>query len=98
METLEEARLLAKTGHWNGCVNRLYYACFYAVSALLVNEGLYSKTHSGVRALFSQHFVATGRITEDFATFYGNVFASRMDTDYGDMIDVAEGSVRPWIP
>lgn len=21
--------------HWNSCTNRLYYACFYAVSALL---------------------------------------------------------------
>ena len=26
-ETLEEARVLADTGHWNASVNRLYYAC-----------------------------------------------------------------------
>ena len=34
-ETLDEARLMAESDHWNGCVNRLYYACFYAVNALL---------------------------------------------------------------
>ena len=38
--TLEDARILAKAGRWNACVNRLYYACFYAVSALLVRDGL----------------------------------------------------------
>ncbi|MBF0353001.1 MAG: HEPN domain-containing protein [SAR324 cluster bacterium] len=39
-ETLEEARILANVGHWNACVNRLYYACFYAVSALLILDNL----------------------------------------------------------
>ena len=38
-ETLEDARILANAGRWNACVNRLYYACFYAVSALLVDWG-----------------------------------------------------------
>ena len=34
-ETLEDAHILAISDRWNVCVNRLYYACFYAVSALL---------------------------------------------------------------
>ena len=41
-ETLEDARILANAGRWNVCVNRLYYACFYAVSALLAGDGLSS--------------------------------------------------------
>ena len=51
-ETLEDARILANAGRWNACVNRLYYACFYAVSALLVGDGLSSSKHAGVRSLF----------------------------------------------
>jgi len=39
-ETLEDARILANAGRWNACVNRLYYACFYSVSALLVKDNL----------------------------------------------------------
>jgi hypothetical protein len=39
-ETLDEARLLLSAGHGNATVNRLYYACFYAVSALLLADGI----------------------------------------------------------
>lgn len=59
-ETLVEADLMAQTGHWNGCVNRLYYACFYAVTALLLRHDLSAGKHTGVRSLFNRHFVRTG--------------------------------------
>lgn len=36
--TLEDAHILASSERWNACVNRLYYACFYAVTALLLKE------------------------------------------------------------
>ena len=36
-ETLEDAHILAISDRWNACVNRLYYACFYAVSAICVS-------------------------------------------------------------
>jgi uncharacterized protein (UPF0332 family) len=34
-ETLEEAKILSTGNHWNTVANRLYYACFYIVIALL---------------------------------------------------------------
>lgn len=37
-EALEDARVLANASRWSACVNRLYYACFYAVSALLLQD------------------------------------------------------------
>jgi len=36
MESLDEARLLLANGHIRTAVTRIYYACFYAVSALLL--------------------------------------------------------------
>ena len=39
-ETFDEALLMQSEGHWNSCANRLYYACYYAVSALLAMKGL----------------------------------------------------------
>lgn len=49
-ETLEDARILANAKRWKTCVNRLYYACFYAVSALLIQQGLSSsKTYRGTK-------------------------------------------------
>lgn len=41
-EALEDAHILAREDRWNPCVNRLYYACFYAVSALLLRHNLSS--------------------------------------------------------
>jgi uncharacterized protein (UPF0332 family) len=40
-ETLVEADLMALSGHWNGCVNRLYYACFSAATAFLLKQDHY---------------------------------------------------------
>lgn len=37
-ESFEDARLLADNGSWNSSVNRLYYSCYYAVSALLLQK------------------------------------------------------------
>ena len=76
-ETLEEGRVLADTGHWSGCVNRLYYACFYAVSALLLKHGFTSSKHTGVRSLFNVHFVKPGRIAPRHGELYNELFSSR---------------------
>jgi len=35
-ETYEDALLLANSNKWNSAMNRLYYAAFYAVSALVL--------------------------------------------------------------
>ena len=39
-EALEEADVMARAGHWNTCLSRQYFACYYAVSGLLARHGL----------------------------------------------------------
>jgi uncharacterized protein (UPF0332 family) len=46
--TLKEIDILLKNELWNTAVNRMYYACYYAVSALLINRGIQAQTHAGV--------------------------------------------------
>lgn len=53
-EALEDARVLANAGRWSACVNRLYYACFYAVSALLFQDGLSSTKHTVITWISSK--------------------------------------------
>jgi uncharacterized protein (UPF0332 family) len=65
LETLEDARILQKSKRWNACVNRLYYACYYAVSALLLQKGLFSSKHTGIRSMFNLHFVKTGKVPKN---------------------------------
>lgn len=96
-EALEEARLLASHGHANAAVNRPYYACFYAVSALLYSKGLSAAKHSGVRSLFGQHFVKTGLISKESAALYNDLFEYRQQGDYKDFFCVDSQLLTPWL-
>jgi uncharacterized protein (UPF0332 family) len=88
---------MAQAGHWNGCVNRLYYACFYAVTALLLKHNLSAAKHAGVRSLFNRHFVRPGVIAAALGRLYRDLFESRQQGDYQDLVRFEEHQVRPWI-
>jgi uncharacterized protein (UPF0332 family) len=97
-ESLEDAQILADSRRWNPCVNRLYYACFYAVSALLVQEGWSSSKHAGVRSLFNQHFVRVSKVNRDVAQIFNDLFERRQEGDYVDFVSFEESQVRAWMP
>lgn len=96
-EALEESNILYKSGHINASVNRLYYACFYAVSALLLNEGLSSAKHSGVRSLFNQHWVKPGRVSIELGQFYRQIFDYRQKSDYTDFVHFDKEQIKSLI-
>lgn len=97
-ETYQEALLMQREKHWNGCANRLYYACFYAVNALLVKTGHASSKHTGVRSLFNQHFVKPGKVSKEHGRLYNQLFEARQEGDYVDFVRYDESTVKPWIP
>ena len=97
-ESLENARLLAEADRWNACVNRLYYSCFYAVSALLARDGLSSSRHTGIRSLFNRHYVRPGVVPRDVARLYNDLFERRQESDYADFVRFQADQVRPSIP
>ena len=97
-ETLIDARILADARRWNPCVNRLYYACFYAVSALLIKEGLSSAKHAGMRSLFNRNFVKTNKVPKETARIFNDLFERRQEGDYVDFVDFKESQVLSWLP
>jgi len=96
-QTLAEAKELIRQNHWHGSANRLYYACFYAVTALLAKHGHTAHTHGGVLGLFGKHFVATGIVSKEKNKFYQRLFDLRGDADYGDGFDFSEDDVKPML-
>ena len=96
-EALDEAVLLLGSGHANTFVNRLYYACFYAVSALLLAKGLSSTKHSGVRMLFHQHIVKPGLLDIPGGQIYDKLYDNRQKGDYADLTRFEVQEVRPWL-
>ncbi len=95
-ESLEEAKLLFDRGHINTYVNRLYYACFYAVSAMLLTKGLSSAKHSGIRSFFHQNFVKTGRLDKSLGQIYDKLYDNRQKSDYADLINFEAHEVNEW--
>jgi len=95
-EALQEADILLEQGYTNTYVNRLYYACFYAVSALLLTKDLSSARHSGIRALFYQNFVSTGAIEIELGQLYDKLFRNRQKGDYVDFVHFKVDEVKSW--
>ncbi len=95
-ESLDEALILLERDHINTFVNRLYYACFYTVTALLLSKGLSSSKHSGVRALFHQNIVKNGLINREMGKFYDKLFDTRQKGDYADLVYFDKKEVSSW--
>lgn len=96
-ESIEEAKILSKEDKWIAVVNRLYYSCFYAVTALLLQDGFSSKTHSGILHLFHLKYIKTNKIEDRFGEHYSMMFDIRLSGDYQDMVVFDRSTTEPLI-
>lgn len=94
-EAFEDAKLLAENDRWNTAINRLYYASFYAIIALLIKNGIETQTHDGVRTQFGLQFVKPGIIDKKFGKLFSKLFDYRLKGDYGDLFDFEKDIVEP---
>jgi len=95
-ETFDDAKILAEKFRWNSAINRLYYASYYAVTALLINEGITSTTHNGAKSKFSEHFILTKKVSKELGRIYSQLFTWRQKGDYDDLFDFTEEKVKPY--
>jgi len=94
-ETFAEIPVLIENNFYRNAANRLYYACFYAVIALLINENHESQTHSGAKTLLGLHFFKVNRIDKSFSLLYEKLFNLRQTGDYEDWIYINEEDIIP---
>lgn len=87
-ETFEEIGILTSANRWSGAANRLYYAVFHAVNALLIHDGLYVNTHHGSHALFHLHYIKTGKMPIDYGRLYSQLQTMREESDYNCVYEV----------
>lgn len=98
-EMIRVAEVNAQYEFWNSAVNRLYYACFHAVDALLTSKGFdASKTHAGLRTAFSLHVIKEGIMDKEWSYFYSSMFDSRSDADYDDFVEHDREAVEEMLP
>lgn len=87
-ETYEEIGILIDANRLNGAANRMYYAVFHAICALLINDGHQVTTHKGSHALFSLHYIKTGILPKEYGQLYNQLQTMREESDYNCAYDV----------
>ena len=95
--TLTYAKTNVEDAFLDSTVNRIYYAVFYAVSALLTAKGLFSSKHSGVRSLFNREFVNKDTVERCWGEFYSDMFDRRQRGDYKDFVKFEKPQVEDWL-
>lgn len=89
-EKLKAAIDLFANGDFKDSVSRSYYAIFTAARALLATKQLDSSKHSGVIALFNQHFVKMGVVSKEASKLIEKAKSYREQADYGDFFVVSK--------
>lgn len=92
-----EAKGVVALQYWDTIANRLYYAAYNAVSALLIAYGDMPQTHSGVIHLFGLRFVKTGLLPPEAGRLYHSLFTIRQTGDYDDTYGLEESDVLPFV-
>ena len=96
-ETLSEAKGTVQLGYWRTAANRLYYACYYATTALLIKNNLTAHTHVGVINQLGLHFVTKGLISKEQGRLLKQLFELRQNGDYSDWFDIEAEDVEPLV-
>ena len=96
-ETFAEIPILIENKLWRNAANRLYYACFYAASALLISNSHQAHTHSGVKNVLSLYYVKENKIDKSLIKLYGRLFNMRQRGDYEDWIIIEDDDILPLI-
>jgi uncharacterized protein (UPF0332 family) len=63
----------------------------------LLQQGLSSSKHTGIRGPFNLSFVRTGRFPKSLARTYNDLFAHRQEDDYIDFVEFRELQVQEWL-
>jgi uncharacterized protein len=86
-ESIDDARFLLDNNRSLSLIaNRVYYAMFYAILALLQARGLRSSKHSGAIALFNKEFIKEKTFPVEMSHSVKMAFDMRHKGDYKELV------------
>lgn len=95
--TFSDMEFCANEQKWEAAANRLYYALFHAVSALLINGGHNVKSHRGTLSMFGQFYVRTGSFSREDGSLLSDLVIMRDNADYNLFFEATEEKIAPYI-
>ncbi|MDE6409343.1 MAG: HEPN domain-containing protein [Muribaculaceae bacterium] len=87
---LEQAVKVAELGYWDLVANRLYYSIFHAVTALMLHDGIQTKSHKGTSAQFGKYYILTGKFPREAGILYSRLQTMREKADYQNVFILSE--------
>jgi len=98
-DSINEAEVLLREGmSMRAVMNRLYYAMFYAVLALLQEKELGTSKHAGAISLFDREFIKTGVFENKLSKILHRAFELRQKGDYMEQAEVTKGDINEMLP
>ena len=88
---------LEKLSYWDNIANRMYYALFHAVSALLIFDKHNVSTHKGSIVLFGQFYIKTGVFNINDGRLFSQLQTIREKSDYNCAYQTSEDEIKPLI-
>ena len=97
LNTFAEMEVLRQAGLWHNIANRLYYAAFHAVSALLIHDHYNVGSHQGAVIMLHQYYVKPGILSKEDGAFYSQLQTMREKSDYNCTYNATEEDTLPRI-
>lgn len=87
-EAVSSAESNFENKFYSTCQNRLYYALFYAVTALAYNDDFITSKHAQLMSWFNKKYIYTDKIfDEQLFKIYKEAFTNRQKSDYDFMYE-----------
>lgn len=97
-DAYKAAEVLRNASLWSNAANRLYYALFHAVCALLVRDGHQVSTHRGSRVVFGQYYIKTGLLPKEYSILYSQLETMRENGDYNYSYETSPQELEDRMP
>ena len=98
-DSIKEAEVLLKEGmSLRSVMNRLYYAMFYAVLALLQEKQLGTSKHYGAISLFDREFIKSGIFDKELSKILHRSFELRQKGDYMEQPEITKADIDEILP
>ena len=98
-DSIEEAKILLQAEMSpRSVMNRLYYAMFYVVLALLQAKQMGTSKHIGAISFFDREFVKTGIFSKELSKILHQAFELRQKGDYMEQADVKKEDLEEIFP
>lgn len=93
-DSIKEADVLLREGmSYRSVMNRLYYAMFYGVLALLQDRQIGTSKHSGAISFFDKEFIKTGKFNREYSKALHRAFELRQKGDYMEQSEVTKQDI-----